>query len=110
MRSQAFSRIPVDFHPGGVQTTVRFSEGNTMATRIYIARERGLGEDSNIPDYSADDYVSALREGSTFGNDIYDLRGNILRLADYVKKYDTLRDGVLYLKNRLVVISYPSEV
>ena len=72
-----------------------------MATRINIARERGLGEDSNIPDYSADDYVTALREGSTFGNEIYDLRGNILRLADYVKKYDTLRDGVLYLKNRL---------
>jgi len=70
-----------------------------MATYVYIARERGIGEDRNIPDYSADDYVTALREGSTFGNDIYDLRGNILRLEDYVKKHGTLREGVLYLKN-----------
>lgn len=72
-----------------------------MSTYTGIVREiQSSGEEKDpVPEYQAQDYVQALREGPAFGVDnVYDLRGNIMPLAAYVKKYKVLDTfGRLYL-------------
>jgi hypothetical protein len=61
-----------------------------MATKIFVIKEvRPSGEQDNpMPEYDETHYVAAVREGVSYEpSDVYDLRGNLLSLANYVKKY-----------------------
>jgi hypothetical protein len=74
-----------------------------MATRLYVTKYTDTGDDlvEAKQDFEALDYVDAMREGSAYGSEIYNLRDDLLPLKDYVQRYDALGDSgkVLYLNH-----------
>ena len=81
-----------------------------MATYVYVVKEvRSSGEANDpVPDYDGAAFVAAMRDGTAFSTELYDLRGNLLTLANYAKKYCPAfdRDGKLYLYNSDLNTSY----